>query len=842
MAKITVYVVPHFHYDAAWLETYEGYLRICHRHILDVLNLMRSEPTYRFVLDQVALVRPFAERYPEQAAYLKQLVREGRIELVCGMFVMPDANLPTGESFIRQIETGKRYYREAFGVDVRVGWMLDVFGNHPQIPQLMRRSGFDHYVFGRVMPPESPSEFVWRGIDGSELPCHWMPYHYVILYPAPANVFEFTRFVEDRLQLMGPHRTGDQVMMLNGMDFAPPQRHVPSLAREFNQTREDVALVLATPSDFLARIRPDRLATIRGDFNAVFQGCYSARIEVKQRSRAAELALLDAERWGAVADVADGAPAARAGQQDEELERAWERAMLAQFHDVICGCHTDAVFHEAMRDLDSALETAHRRRDAALQRLASRVTTHEAPVSLVVFNSLSWRRTDIARATVGISEHGVFEVSLRDAAGHVVPMQLDDAERYPDGGLKQITVAFLAEGVPATGYRTYHLAYESADAGASPLSSVGDVLAGAIEHHPHVQSIENEHWALQFDGWTGAITSLRDKLSGDEYIDRQRRLGNVIVKEPDHGDPWEINGPCRGGATVPTNRPFPFPERYEADFSERYGGQGHTRHGDVYAEFAIGSPFGTGSRSQQVRVHRGLRRIDFATTLVNHDEWVRYRIAFPTPLREGRIWREIPFGAVQQTEGEFPAQNWIDYSDGTRGVALLNRGLPGNNVTDGVLMLSVLKCTPLRGQSMEGAFEKGKAHRFEYALLPHAGDWRDAQVWRAGMELNHPLTVVKVVHGTGELPASEAFAEARPAGVVVSAIRSAENQTLVRIYEAKGRRTKGSITFAREVAAARNADLLGQPEKGKVFFTGRKVEYHLKPFEIKTFVVTFARG
>ncbi|MFQ6096483.1 MAG: glycoside hydrolase family 38 C-terminal domain-containing protein, partial [Armatimonadota bacterium] len=587
---------------------------------------------------------------------------------------------------------------------------------------------------------------------------------------------------------------------------------------------------------------------IRGDFNAVFQGCYSARIQIKQRNRAAEVALLDAERWTAVSDVAAGGWGGAREPSDGALERAWEKVLLAQFHDVICGCHSDAVFGEAMRDLESAVGTANRRREAALQRIAERVTTpggsvsgpgNAAPVSLVVFNSLSWPRTDIARATVGISEREVYEISLVDDAGGPVAVQMEEVERYPDGGLKNATFAFLAENVPATGYRTYRLVHGGAESEPHSLASKGDVVAGGIEHYPHVQSIENEHWVVQFDGWTGVITSLRDKEAGDEYVDRGRRVANTVVKQADYGDPWGINAPCRGGATVPTDRPFPFPEPYEANFSHNYGGQGHTGHGPVYAEFNISSPFGTGSRTQQVRVYRGVRRIDFVTTLVNEDEWVRYRIAFPTPLREGEIWREIPFGAVEQPEGEFPAQNWLDYSDGTRGLALLNRGLPGGNVTDGVLMLSVLKCTAIRGEPTEGAFEKGRRHRFEYALLPHPGDWRDALVWRAGMELNNPLIVRKVVGGSGELGSSGGFAETRPAGVVLSAIKPVGGATLVRVYEARGRRARGSVTFGQQIAAARSADLLGEPERQKVFFAERRLEFHLRPFEIKTFLVQF---
>lgn len=838
MAK-RIFVVPHFHYDAAWLDTYEGYLRLCHRHILDVLNLMRSAPDYRFVLDQVALVRPFLERYPEQKAFFKQLVAEGRLEIVCGMYVMPDANMPSGESFLRQIEVGQGWCEAELETEVRVGWMLDVFGNHPQIPQLMLKAGFDSYVFGRCRPPGSPSEFLWQGLDGSKLACHWMPLHYVVLYPAPGNDYEFERFVEERVRALAPHAVGENLLMLSGMDFAAPQRHLSPLTKALNQRREDLDLELAVPSAFFAAVAEGELETVEGDFNAIFQGCYCSRIKVKQLNRRAEVALLNAERFGALAETLGIAPEAGAA---DELGRAWERTLLAQFHDVICGCHSNAVYEEAVADLNSAIAVAERQTNAATEAIAARVGAPEAPLSLVVFNPLSWERTDVAQAAVSVSEPGVHEICLRDEAGEAVPFQFLELERYPDGGIKRAEIVFLAEGVPGMGYRSYAVTHEPTPAFDAPLSCVGEAV-GPIIHHIHQVGMRSDLFDLTFDGWTGCLTSLTDLASGRQFIDPARPWGNTITKEPDHGDPWEYNGPCKGGATAPTHHPMPFPQAHEADFSHNYGGTALPTCGPVMAELTVGSPFGAGERWQRVRLYRGLRRIEFATTITNRDEWVRYRAAFPTTLAGGTITREIPFGAIEQPEGEYPAQNWLDLSPGDCGLALLNRGLPGNNATDGVLMVSLLKCTTLRRPDADGAMEMNQTHTLEYALLPHAGDWRVAKVYRAGLEFNNPLRVVKVAQtGAGRsraaaLPARQSLLRAEPANVVVSAVKRAGKGILVRIYEAEGERTKAVLELHRPLHRATAANLVGKPQSGKVYSTGNRLETHLAPFEIKTFLL-----
>ena len=79
------------------------------------------------------------------------------------------------------------------------------------------------------------------------------------------------------------------------------------------------------------------------------------------------------------------------------------------------------------------------------------------------------------------------------------------------------------------------------------------------------------------------------------------------------------------------------------------------------------------------------------------EKYVRYQALFPTTIAEGKSTHEIPFGSIERPGAiEFPAQNWVDHSDGRRGLALLNMGLPGNVVTDGTMMVSLFALTPGR--------------------------------------------------------------------------------------------------------------------------------------------------
>src|SRR5215470_16090389 len=138
----TLYYIPHTHWEGAVFKTREEYLDVGLINILKAIRLLQEYPEYKFALDQVAYFRPFLERYPEEAAAFRKFMAEGRLEIVGGMDVMPDDVKPGGELFVRQIQYGKRYCRERLGVDVDVAWMVDTFGHHPQLPQILSLAGY----------------------------------------------------------------------------------------------------------------------------------------------------------------------------------------------------------------------------------------------------------------------------------------------------------------------------------------------------------------------------------------------------------------------------------------------------------------------------------------------------------------------------------------------------------------------------------------------------------------------------------------------------------------------------------------------------------------------------
>ena len=204
-AKDIFFFIPHTHWEGAVFKTREEYLDMGLPNILRALALLKAHPNYRFVLDQACYVKPFLERHPEEEAAFRKFVQEGRLAIVGGTDVMPDVNMPGGESFVRQVLYGKGYFRQKLGVDVTVGWQLDTFGHHPQMPQLLKLGGYKSFWTQRgVTDPNTPSEFLWEGIDGSQIPAFWLPHSYAVTYGSPADLPAFAGFFKQRFDALAP--------------------------------------------------------------------------------------------------------------------------------------------------------------------------------------------------------------------------------------------------------------------------------------------------------------------------------------------------------------------------------------------------------------------------------------------------------------------------------------------------------------------------------------------------------------------------------------------------------------------------------------------------------------
>jgi alpha-mannosidase len=835
--KPKFWVIPHTHWEGAVFKTREEYLQMGLPNILHAMRLLREQPGYHFTLDQVAYIRPFLERYPAEEADFRRFIQEGRLQLAGALDVMPDDNMPGGETFVRQMQYGKCYYRQKLGVDVTSGWLIDTFGHHAQMPQLLVKGGFQTFWFVRGVPRQDfPSEFFWEGIDGTRIASFYLPHSYALTYGSPHDTAAFRNWAIKRFELLTPNAHGPDRVGLAGPDVADPEDHLIARIDEFNRDPQaPFTMRMAVPADFEKAVagRTD-LPVWKGELNPIFQGIYSSRIELKVWMRVMEERLLTAEKLSVLAAWL-GSPFDLDG-----IWAGWEPVLFNQTHDLASGVMTDHVYEDTIRSYEFARRRAEAIIDAKWDVLTTRIDTRGPGTPVVVFNTLGWTRSDIAFVDAGFGVGGVRGIVVTDSEGKAVPAQILESTRYADGGLKTARVAFVACDVPALGFATYHVAPErSADGTTHTPASAASVRSADSQ-----VALENEHYRMALDRATGAIISLRLKSNDWEVF---AACGNVVTRQQDRGDLWELYKGLDGGSRVAMTTRQNVPRRGQAAFSDEGKGEpGTVLTGPVFSELRVARLFGSGRFATTVRIYAGLRRIEITTRLVNQEKYVRYQALFPTTIAADKSVHEIPFGAIDRPGSiEFPAQNWVDHGDGQRGLAVLNIGLPGNLVTEGTMMVSLMRAHTLGAYGFGGGYEPGMSSEsglqlgtervMRYALLPHAGDWRDAGIVRAGWELNHPLMCRNESPHSGALPKRWGLLDVSNPNVVVSSLKpSTGGDVALRIYEASGRPAPAVVIKLRaRVQSAHEANLMEDP--GTPLSTeGDVVRLDLGPFEIKT--------
>ncbi|NLG26620.1 MAG: hypothetical protein GX557_01830 [Chloroflexi bacterium] len=830
--------IGHTHWEGAVFKTRAAYLDMGLPNILRALRLLQAQPGFCFALDQACYVQPFLERYPAEEALLRQLIAEGRLEIVGGTDVMPDVNMPSGESFVRQILYGKGFLRERLGLDTSVGWQLDTFGHHAQMPQIMRLAGYRSFWFFRgVANWDVPSEFLWQGLDGSLLPAYWLAQGYAVAWGSPQDAEGFARVMHERYHSLDRQSRLAQRAGPAGADVCEPESWVAGLAEQFNMRPErEFDLRIAVPSDYERAVAPtDDWPVVRGELNPIFQGSYSSRIELKQEQRDLERLLTTAEKLAALGEWL-GRPA-----DQQALWRAWEPVLFNQTHDLASGVMTDSVYHDSLQSYAFSRRLVEEQVGASARAIAEQVDTQGEGIPVVVWNTLSWPRTDVVSVEIGLTRPGTKSVAVTDADGRPVPCQLEDETVDADGGLLRARVTFVACDVPALGHAVYHVHPTAAPAASAASDAEGDLTV-----------LANEHYRLTVDRRTGALTSLIVRKGAWEALGGE---GNVVTRQADHGDFWELYQSLDGASRIAMTRQQPVPAAGEAAFSNEAPGEaGPVLRGAVFSEVEVAHPFGAaGEIRTRVRVYAGVERVEFRTTLVNQVKFVRYQVLFPTSITGGRCVQEIPFGASERPLGiEFPAQNWSDYSGGERGVSLLNRGLPGNVVSGDTLMLSLLRSTCIVAYGFGGGYEPGMSsdtgfeldvpRTFDYALVPHQGDWAAGQVYRRGLEFNNPLIAQTVDAHAGNLPARWGWLEVSAPNLVISAVKPGrEGRVVVRLYEAAGEQTVGArLRLHSGVVAAQEANLLEDPGQ-TLPCEADVVTFDMRPWEIKTIDLRLTR-
>ena len=585
----TMWMVSHFHYDPVWWNTQGQFaearlslpdedgrmpdVRAAFELVGAHLDRARKDSDYKFVLAEIDYLKPYFDAFPQDRQDLRRLMAEGRVEIVGGNYNEPSTNLISPEAIIRNAVYGIGFQRDVFGGDPRSAWMLDVFGHDPGYPGLMAAAGLTSSAWARgPFHQWGPSgaegggdrrmqfstEFEWISPDGRGLLTAYMAHH----YGAGWRLHTLPDLEAAEAEAYGQFRALAQVaatrnvLLPVGSDHVIPARWVTDIHRDWNQRYVWPRFTTAVPREFFAAVRAeagDRAAPASAwitpqtrDMNPVYTGKDVSYIDTKQAQRAIETAVSEAERLGTLAWLA-GAPFPHAA-----LDKAWRLLAYGAHHDGITGVESDQVYLDLLGSWREAWELGSAARRAAAAHLSAPDLsapgeTARAGVPVRVFNGLARAREQTATVTVPVPEDGTRWVELRDGGGHPVPALAEGVRRREDGSLAEVTLTFLARGVPALGYRSYR---------AVPVDDQG-AAAGWREISGVPFAIENGRYLVTADPARGGTVSVTDRSTGASVL---AGPGNELViqdeyaQHPRHGEgPWHLSpkGPGTGSSSVP---------------------------------------------------------------------------------------------------------------------------------------------------------------------------------------------------------------------------------------------------------------------------------------------------
>jgi alpha-mannosidase len=749
-------MIGNAHIDPVWLWQWpEGYqeVRATFQSAVDRLD---EYPDFVFTCDSSLFFAWVEESDPELFERIRQHVAAGRFQVVGGWWIEPDCNIPSGESFVRQALYGQRYLREKFGLTATVGANLDSFGHNATIPQILRRSGCDSYVFLRPGPKEKdlPAPlFWWESPDGSRVLAYRIPHEYC----APKD--DLGEHVEKAVASL-PEGDGEWAVFygVGNHGGGPTIANIEQVARMGLQPSS-----LRTFFDSVAAANGDR-PVVRGELQHHSPGCYTTHSGIKRWNRRAESLLVRAEKWCAVADSLGLRP-----YPLDELTDAWKLVLFNQFHDTLAGTSIEPAYDDARDQLGHASSLAANAFNAAVQSIARQIAIeqeHEMrPV--VVFNPHPWPlRTDVELEYTWTREQGHHVV---DDEGEPVPLQLTRPLTTMSGLRSRF--AFPVE-VPPLGYRTYRVR----------LGRVEGETIGCSDTH-----LENEHLRVELDPGTGRIARLVHKPSGADLA-APASMHAVVID--DRSDTW-------GHGVVAY-------DRVAGEFA--CTGVRLLESGQVRGIVRVESRYGDSTLREDYVLSGDAAFVDVRVALDWHEPLKLLKLRYPTSVETDRATFETPYGHLERPAGgdEEPGQSWVDVSGGGRGLTVINNAKHGYDVRGGgggvagagaEIGISAVR-SPVwawhdpRELEEGGDFEHMDLGRqnFLVRLVPHAGDWRDAGVVRLAAELNGPPFVLVETFHDGPLPQRRSFADDGGGDVVLTVLKRGEDGGwVVRAYETAGR-------------------------------------------------------
>ncbi|GAA0840387.1 alpha-mannosidase [Bifidobacterium pullorum subsp. gallinarum] len=808
-AEGTEHMVGQSHIDIAWLWPVRETVRKTSRTFSTVDALMNEYPEYKYAQSQPLLYQFLKDHDPELYERVRARIMEGRWELVGGMWVEPDLNIPSGESLMRQMLYGQRFYQEEFGLTSHIEWLPDTFGYCASLPQILKHGGIRYFMTTKlgwndtnVFPYDL---FHWVGIDGTPMLSYLN--HGVNENTLPKDVHEHWQSYRQR-----PVHPEQMLLYGHGDGGGGVTREMLEYINRAELMVGQPASKYSTAAEFFEGIdaASPKLPKWRGDlYLELHRGTYTTHARNKRFNRKAEILYREAELWSSVAF-----PSMDGGQKQEivsELHEGWKLILLNQFHDIIPGSAITESYVTSEKEYAEVFRKGNRSLSQGLQVLAGQADTEGGGLPYVIFNGLGWERNAVISIEGG-------------------PELVSHAPYDSDGALLQYDVRTLesgeafqglnvyVQGIPAFGYKTIWLRPSAGNEAAAEKCSTG--LSDGWE---------TEFYKVRFNA-QGEIVSLWDKDAEREVIKPGEAANrfHFFHDRPTLWDAWDID------------------TRYEEQIADQAQliEMRLLMAGEVQDVLRFRWRIHNSEITQDLIFYHHDRRIDFKTFVSWNESHKLLKVGFPIAVVANKATYEIPFGTIErpthrntsweQAQYEVCGHRFADVSEHGYGVSLINDCKYGYDIQDSTIRLSLLRAP----KWPDVTADLGE-HEFTYSLYPHEGDWRNAGIVRKAAELNHELPCVRTSSKQGIQPSVHSLIPFESQHVVLDTVKPAEDGTgyILRFYESAGGRDEVKLTWPYPCETVHLSNAV-EEELERLYTAEGRLTLHFLPYEIKTIKLT----
>lgn len=766
---------------------------LCNAH-LDPVWLWRKEEGVAEAISTFRVAADFCEKYdgfifnhnesvlyewveeyePSLFQKIQKLVKEGKWRIMGGWYLQPDCVMPSGESFIRQIETGNQYFLEKFGVKPQTGINFDPFGHTRGLVQILAKYGYHNYVFMRPLRIVEGTDFVWKGYDGSQVIGHntWGTYS-----TAKGKVLER---VEEMLK--NPQENCLMCWGIGNHGGGPSEEDWKSLC-EYQKEHKEVKLIPSGCEEYFATVDKDKLPVFEDSLVHCMVGCYTTMVQVKQKHRLMENELAVCEKMLAASGIS---------YDEAEMKKAEKALLFSEFHDSLPGTMIKKAETDMLRQMDYGREILAQNCMKAFFKLSEgQVAGKRGKIPILVFNPNPYRVEQEIEIEFQLESQNfnVPEVTLakvRTEDGRYLPTQNIKEESMLNFDWRK-KIVFRAELEPMCMNRFDCELYREAKA-KRPIEK-------CVENDTHFL-FENDRMKVSVNKKTGLLDAY--VVDGEDYLKEQSAQ---ICVYKDNEDPW---GMLNDGFYKFIGA-FKLLGKEEANAFNGYPKEDFENvrvieNGEVIIRIQAIFKYANSYAVVIYTFSKFDTYVDIKVKLYSNDANRMYKLSFPTALTQSKFVGQMAFGREELLkEGkEVFYQKWCGLFEGHKGLAILNHGTYGGSCRDNTMDISLLRTPVYSAHPIEDRpiadsdcnhehIDMGE-REFSYRLTTEI-DYVDA----LAEEYNQPLYALSFFP-SGDGVKNDTRLEIDNHYLILSRYaRNDDNKKYVRIYNSSDKVQKGTL-------------------------------------------------